>query len=105
VLQRGTGIAAASLPAGQRIGTAREKARRVANRRMTRLTNAHSNKWENHEAMLALWYCWYNYCRPNMAFKKKGERTLPTTPAMKANLAHEVWTLETLLSKSAAAVM
>lgn len=36
---------------------------RMANRRMTRLTNAHSKKWENHEAMLALWYCWYNYCR------------------------------------------
>ena len=78
---------------------------RMANRRMTRLTNAHSKKWENHEAMLALWYCWYNYCRPNMAFKKKGERTPPTTPAMKAGLASGVWTLETLLSKSAAAAL
>lgn len=70
---------------------------RMANRRMTRLTNAHSKKWENHEAMLALWYCWYNYCRKH--------QTLKTTPAIAVGLASETWTLETLLSKSAAAVL
>lgn len=63
-------------------------------RRMTRLTNAHSKKWENHEAMLALWYCWYNYCRKH--------QTLKTTPAVAAGLASEPWTLERLLTESAA---
>lgn len=29
---------------------------------MTRLTNAHNKKWENHEAMLALWFFWYSWC-------------------------------------------
>ena len=44
--------------------------------------------------MLALWY---NYCRKH--------QTLKTTPAVAACLASEPWTLDTLLSKSAAAVL
>ena len=32
-------------------------------RRMTRLTNAFSKKWQNHEAMLALYFMHYNYVR------------------------------------------
>jgi len=63
------------------------------NRRLTWLTNAFSEKWENHEAMFALYACWYNWCRPHM--------TLKTTPAVAAGFAQEKWTLERLLSESA----
>lgn len=66
---------------------------RMANRRMTRLTNAHSKKWENHEAMLALWFCWYNWCRKHS--------TIKTTPAVAAGIAAEPWSLEKLLQESA----
>lgn len=62
-------------------------------RRMTRLTNAHSKKWENHEAMLALYYCWYNWCRVHT--------TIKSTPAVAAGLATETWTLEKLLTETA----
>lgn len=66
---------------------------RMHNRRMTRLTNAHSKKWENHEAMLALYYCWYNWCRVHS--------TLKSTPAVAAGLVTETWTLERLLQETA----
>ena len=36
---------------------------RMQNRRFTRLTNAFSKKWENHELMFALFVAWYNFCR------------------------------------------
>ena len=62
-------------------------------RRMARLTNAHSKKWENHEAMLALYYCWYNWCRSHS--------TLKSTPAVAAGIATETWTLEKLLTETA----
>lgn len=45
-------------------------------RRMTRLTNAHSRKWENHEYHLAICLRYYNFCRVHM--------TIKTTPAVKA---------------------
>jgi hypothetical protein len=32
-------------------------------RRMTRLTNGFSKKWENFEADCALWLAYYNFCR------------------------------------------
>ncbi|MCZ6855358.1 MAG: hypothetical protein O7G86_15715 [Gammaproteobacteria bacterium] len=66
---------------------------RMHNRRFTRLTNAFSKKWENHNAMFALYIAWYNYCRPHM--------TLKTTPAVAAGLAKEPWALERLLKESA----
>lgn len=68
---------------------------RMCNRRMTRLTNGHSKKWQNHEAMLALWFCWYNWCRKHT--------TLKQTPAVAAGLAKDEWSLEKLLRKSARA--
>lgn len=74
---------------------------RMQNRRMTRLTNGHSKKWENHEAMLALWFAYYNWCRPHMGFERKGQRVPPTTPAMAAGFTREPWTLEKLLTESA----
>ena len=66
---------------------------RMQNRRFTRLTNAFSKKWENHEAMFALFAAWYNFYRPHM--------TLKTTPAVAAGLAKEPWTLERLLREAA----
>ena len=66
---------------------------RMQNRRFTRLTNAFSKKWENHELMFAMFVAWYNFCRVHM--------TLGTTPAVAAGLASGTWTLERLLSQSA----
>ena len=68
---------------------------RMQVRRFTRLTNAHSKKTRNHDAMLGLYFAWYNFCRPHM--------TIKATPAVKAGLATEKWTLERLLTEAAAA--
>jgi uncharacterized membrane protein YkvA (DUF1232 family) len=67
------------------------------NRSFTRLTNAFSKSWENHELMFALFVAWYNFCRPHM--------TLKTTPAVAAGMATEPWTVERLLRTSATASM
>jgi hypothetical protein len=62
-------------------------------RRLTRLTDAHSKKWENHDAMLALFFAFYNFARVHM--------TLKTTPAVAAGLAVRTWSLAELLAKAA----
>jgi len=66
---------------------------RMGNRRMTRLTNAHSKKWANHEAMLALYFAWYNFCRKHS--------TLKQTPAQAQKLTDHQWTIEELLREAA----
>jgi hypothetical protein len=66
---------------------------RMGVRRMTRLTNAFSKKVENHEMALALWFCYYNFCRVH--------RTLKTTPAVAAGLAVKTWAVRELLEKLA----
>jgi IS1 family transposase len=63
---------------------------RMGMRRMTRLTNAFSKKWENLKAAYALWFAFYNFCRLH--------QTLRVTPAMEAALTDHVWTIETLLA-------
>jgi len=68
---------------------------RMHMRRFTRLTNAHSKSPAHHEAAVALFVCWYNFCRSNMAFKGK------VSPAMAAGLAENLWSLETLLQNVA----
>lgn len=60
------------------------------NRRFTRLTNAHSKEAGHHEAMVALFVAFYNFCRKHETLKKQ-------TPAMAAGLADRVWTIEDLL--------
>ena len=65
---------------------------RMQIRRFTRLTNAFSKKWENHEAALALFFAYYNWCRVHM--------TLKTTPAVVAGLADHVWTVDELLERA-----
>jgi hypothetical protein len=53
------------------------------NRRFTRLTNAHSKKFENHCHMIALYTVWYNYARINSAVKM--------APAMAAGISTRLW--------------
>jgi IS1 family transposase len=76
---------------------------RMGVRRMTRLTNAFSKKWENHEAHLALWFLYYNFCRPHATLSKAidGQSRRPTTPAIAAGLADHVWSLGELLNQLA----
>jgi IS1 family transposase len=63
---------------------------RMMMRRLTRLTNAFSKKWENLRAALALHFAYYNFCRVH--------KTLRCTPAMEAGIASTIWTLQDLLS-------
>ena len=64
---------------------------RMQMRRFTRLTNGHSKKIENHGHAVAMFFQFYNYCRPHQTLGRK------TTPAMAAGLADHVWTLEELI--------
>lgn len=68
---------------------------RMSVRRFTRLTNAHSKKTRNHDAMLGLYFAWYNFCRKHT--------TIKATPAQKAGLATECWSLARLLQEAAIA--
>lgn len=63
---------------------------RMGNRRFTRLTNAFSKKVENHEHMLALFFCYYNFC--------KIHTTLRCTPAMEAGVSKRVWEISDLVA-------
>ncbi len=63
---------------------------RMSMRRFTRLTNGFSKKIENHEAMLAVYFMHYNYCRVH--------QTLRVTPAMEAGLTDHVWTIAELIN-------
>jgi IS1 family transposase len=62
---------------------------RMQMRRLTRLTNAFSKKWDNLWAAYCLHFAWYNFCRVH--------RTLRVTPAMEANIADHIWTISELL--------
>jgi transposase-like protein/IS1 family transposase len=63
---------------------------RMMMRRLTRLTNAFSKKWENLRAALALHFAYYNFCRIH--------KTIRCTPAMEAGITHTVWELKDLLA-------
>lgn len=63
---------------------------RMGMRRMTRLTNGFSKKWENLEAAYALWFAYYNFCRVH--------QTPRATPAMEAGITDHVWTLAELIA-------
>ena len=62
---------------------------RMGMRRMTRLTNAFSKKWENLNAAYALWFAFYNFCRVH--------QTLRVTPAMEARITDHVWSISEIL--------
>jgi IS1 family transposase len=66
---------------------------RMGIRRMTRLTNAFSKKFENLSYHIALHFAYYNYCRIH--------KTIRCTPAMEAKILKSVWTLEDLYDKLA----
>jgi IS1 family transposase len=63
---------------------------RMQLRRLTRLTNAFSKKWENLKAVLAVYFAHYNFVRVH--------QTLRITPAMEAGLTGHVWSWGELLT-------
>lgn len=63
---------------------------RTSIRRLTRLTNAFSKKWENLRAMLALYFAYYNFCRIHSSIR--------CTPAMESGITSTVWSLRDLLT-------
>jgi IS1 family transposase len=68
---------------------------RMAMRRFARLTNAFSKKLENHRAAVALWVCFYNFCRVHEALGRR-------TPAMALGIADHIWNIGQLIESAAA---
>jgi hypothetical protein len=66
---------------------------RMRTRRMTRLTNAFSKKWDNHRYARALHFASYNLVTPHGTLTKPAEG-VRTTRAMKAGLTDHPWTLD-----------
>jgi hypothetical protein len=62
---------------------------RICIRRLTRLTNGFSKKWDNLRAALAQHFAWYNFCRKHITLKG-------ATPAIGAGLTNRVWTIADL---------
>jgi IS1 family transposase len=62
---------------------------RMSMRRFTRLTNAHSNKAENHAHMVSLHFMHYNFCRI--------QSSLRVTPAMAAGVTERLWSVEDII--------
>ena len=60
-------------------------------RRLTRLTNAFSKKFENFEAAVALNFAYYNFCKMHL--------TIRCTPAMEAGIEKSQWTVAELVAK------
>jgi hypothetical protein len=67
---------------------------RMQLRRLTRLSNAFSEKWENLKAALAVYFAHYNFIRVHT--------TLRITPAMQAGLSNHIWTWGELLENERA---
>jgi len=59
-------------------------------RRMTRLTNAFSRKWENLWSTYCLHFAYYDFCRTHSSLR--------VTPAMEAGITDQVWALGELLT-------
>lgn len=80
-------------PDRQRISTSHVERQnltmRMCIRRLTRLTNAFSRKWENLKAALALYFAYYNFCSVHS--------TLRVTPAIESGLTDHVWSIGELL--------
>lgn len=66
-------------------------------RRLTRLTNGHSKKLENHLHAMALWFMYYNFCRPHMTLTKNNGG-IKQTPAMAAGVSDHVWKLDEVVA-------
>ncbi len=63
---------------------------RTSIRRLTRLTNGFSKKWDNLKAALALYFGYYNFCRIHSSIR--------CTPAMESGITRHVWTTRELLA-------
>jgi transposase-like protein/IS1 family transposase len=63
---------------------------RMQMRRLTRLTNGFSKKWENLWAAYCLHFAYYNFCRIH--------RSLRVTPAMQSGITDHVWDIAELLA-------
>ncbi len=63
---------------------------RMQIRRLTRLTNAFSKKYESHRAAMALHFAHYNFCRLHGSIR--------VTPAMEAGITDHMWQLSELLA-------
>lgn len=59
-------------------------------KRLARLTLSFSKKWENLEAMMSLYFAFYNFCRPHKSLNG-------ATPAMAHGIEKTFWTVEDLL--------
>jgi transposase-like protein/IS1 family transposase len=74
---------------------------RMGIRRYMRLTNAFSKRWTNHEAMLALFFAYYNFCRVHTTLAKaaraEGAEVRKVTPPMAAGLTGSLWSVADLL--------
>ena len=62
---------------------------RQSQRRLTRLSNGFSKKFEHHCAAIALYATHYNFCRVH--------ETLRVTPAMQLGITDHVWTISELV--------
>jgi IS1 family transposase len=62
---------------------------RMHMRRLTRLTNAFSKKWDNLWAAYCVHFAYYNFCRIHT--------TIRVTPAMEARITDHVWEFKDLL--------
>ena len=63
---------------------------RMQVRRLTRLTNALSKKWDNLWAALCPQFAYYNFCRIHQGLR--------VTPAMEVGIADRVWTTAQLIA-------
>lgn len=59
-------------------------------KRLTRKTNAHSKKAENHSHAVALHFFYYNFCRIH--------KTIRITPAMAAGVTDRLWSIEDMVN-------
>ena len=59
-------------------------------KRLARLTLSFSKKWENLEAMMTLFFAFYNFCRPHKSLNG-------ATPAMAHGIEKTFWSVEDLL--------
>ncbi len=64
---------------------------RMGMRRFMRLTNAFSEKIENHAAAVSLHFAWYNLGRVHQTLTKSHGR--PTTPATAAGVETQPWSI------------
>ncbi len=64
--------------------------------RFPRRTNAFSKKLQNHIHATALYFMYYNFCRPHQTLTKQA-KGVHRTPAMAAGLTDRVWTVTDLM--------